>query len=542
MRPAPLPITLVVLLSCVSCCFGEWGEQDQDILGTPLDAFQKSAKSCNLTSKGREIQVLDHEDYMEDLAVKRLKNFAYILKDDSEKTVLEVMRILELGENQLKGGTEMEKKQRDWLEKNCEDGPNLYLYERHAKYGTTVGYCLIKGGIITNSFILGEGGFEPGEKPPVNYDVPPSLAVSIHASAIQPADYPVVIALNLTGTDKGPFSYWCGGPGIYPNANIFTAQVTDAKGQTQSINLENGQYSMGSGRDHEIKPGEVMEVPASLGLLTAGIYHIQVGTGPEMKVEVKNDFTLSEKRSQEILSGIHHDDPFQQFIGIHYHLKAIVDALQNDITGSDVALAEKAAQAFYSLNPKPENLVITITQAMQRQLNSTSTDPMRFNLMMTLAQMAGELATDDALVPLLAVIATDTSKLPDRGLIMYDSNLEDAKLTAVKSLESFKQQRAVDELHHLLKDSHFWIRTAAAQILARRKDRAGIEILRDHVADMSSLNRSESYEALLSFSDDPEYESLINSGLEDKDSEIQRAAEEATEKLHKIQKFRKGEF
>ena len=538
MSPCRICFTLLFLIVAMSLspCCGKWGQADPDIAQLPLEKLVSTSELCNLTSKGRELQVMESREYFDDLAVRRLKVSASILKDESEKTVLELLRVIELEEQQKSGGIELNKKLRVWLEQNCVAGSALYLYSRHTDKLRWTGYCVINDGAVTSSFELGEENIASNEP---DYTVPANLSVDVDANPVQPADDPIFVTLRVTVTGNAPYSYWCGGPGAYLNADVFTAKVIDSNGKTQGIKLQNGQYMMGSGSDREIKAGETAQVPASLGMLPAGIYTIQVGSGVSAKLEVKADQQLTQKREKEILAGIYQREPFSKFLAFHYHLKSVVDALQRDLTGSDLATARQAVEMFYLINPKPDGFAATIGQAMQQQLKSTDNTAAKFDFMLFLEQQAAEIRSDEMLALLLEVLASDTTNIPDRGLTVGDTNLEDVRVKAVYSLASFKQPRATEELRSLLTDSHFWIRTAAAQVLAGRKDPAGVEILRAHMHDKTALNRSDAYNALLgNFPDDPGYEALIKYGLEDSDVEMQWAAEEVQKKRDKIQALR----
>lgn len=361
------------------------------------------------------------------------------------------------------------------------------------------------------------------------------LSISVQAEGVQPAGYPVVVMLKLTAIGKTPFTYWCGGPGNYPNVDIFPTKLTDDKGGEKRVKLANGQYEMGSGGDEEIKPSQTMDVPASLGLLPVGSYSIQVGDGKAVKVEVKEDAQLAEKRKKDIVSEIHKGDPFQQFVTREYSLKPAIEVLQDDMMGNDLAAAENAAYTIYLIHPKPTGLATVITKALEQQLpeitklikqqfRSTAIEFKRCQLLSMLVQMAGEMGTDEALVPVLSVLETDTSTIADDAFTPCNPSLESVKIKAVEQLGRFKQQRATDELHRLLMDNHFWVPTTAAQILAKKKDPAGKEILRAHLFNRKTLNRSDAYEALLNFPGDPDYQALIKYGLEDSNEDIQRAA------------------
>src|SRR5262249_47616036 len=80
--------------------------------------------------------------------------------------------------------------------------------------------------------------------------------------------------LTIADTGPTPFGYWCGGPGMFPSAEPFTAIIRDASGQTIEAQLENGQYIMGSGMGRQID--KTVSLPAWCAPLPAGEYTITI--------------------------------------------------------------------------------------------------------------------------------------------------------------------------------------------------------------------------------------------------------------------------
>ena len=86
-------------------------------------------------------------------------------------------------------------------------------------------------------------------------------------------DFPVQLELLITNTGK-PLYFWCGGPGKYPNASNYYAEVTDRQGRTRSLQLSNGQNFLGSGTGIEIDTTQTL--PAACEPLKAGTYTLKV--------------------------------------------------------------------------------------------------------------------------------------------------------------------------------------------------------------------------------------------------------------------------
>ena len=520
-------VLLFVLLRCVSPCLADVGQSDPDLAGMPLNKLQGMAKSCDATSKNTELRMYESEAYQKDRTVRRLKGSAAILKDENEKTVLEMMHVVDREEYDQGEQIRMVELIKAWLQKNCLEGTTLYFYSRKFDASQRSGYCVVKDGVVRDSLILEEGAVATYAP---NFAVPLNLAVEVEAAPTQPADYPVVITLHLTVIGQDPFAYWCGGPGTYPTIEDFTPKITDDKGRIQAIKLENGQRIGGPGRTQEMKSGETLEVPASLGLLPVGTYTIQVGDAKPVKVEVKVDPELSKKRLQELRWGTYNGDQFLKFLAVDYGIKAVIDVLQKDITDENIVVAEQALLAFPEAYTTPQSFEATIRQAINQQLKSTEPKPKRYEFMNLLVHNLRGDDSDETLETLLTLLATDLSKVPELDSWPGNMNKEDVKVTAVQDLGVFKQQRAIDELHRLLNDSDLVLRTTAAQVLADNADPAGKEILHADLLDWDSVTRYPTFVALLNFSDDPGYEALLQCSLHDSNRDIREAAEDVVKR------------
>ena len=109
-------------------------------------------------------------------------------------------------------------------------------------------------------------------------DLSADLTVEIDGPIL--ADLPLQLKLTITNTGQAPLRYWWGGPGPYPTARPFAAEVTDAKGSTRWSPLHNGQAEQGSGEGRLIE--KVQELPAACDPLGPGTYTLRVIGKPEV--------------------------------------------------------------------------------------------------------------------------------------------------------------------------------------------------------------------------------------------------------------------
>lgn len=345
------------------------------------------------------------------------------------------------------------------------------------------------------------------------------LRVDVTAEAVQPAGYPVVLSLVMTNTAKTPFTYWCGSPELYPGAHLFVVRVMDAKGAETPVLPENGQYTLGSGVDQEIKPGETVEVPAALDPLPAGRYSIHVGAGKAATVTVEQNAELGLKREQDVVRQIRAGREFGRFLSYKYPREAVTRQLVQDLAADDAGAAFVAARALFAQRTLPEGTGATIAAAMTKQL---AAKPSNGNLLVYLAILAANIGTDEARAPVLALAKSDE----------YD----EVRMHAVESLATFKQPEASAELRGLLKEWEPRVRLAAAAALAARGDATAIEVLVGVAQDKTSQWRGDALRPLANFPDDPRAETTIRKGLDDEDRNVRESAKDALEVLARNRK------
>ncbi len=341
----------------------------------------------------------------------------------------------------------------------------------------------------------------------------------VRAESAQPADAPILITVTLTNSGNKSITYWCGGPGNYPDAASYKARVTDSQGKVREVRLSNGQAQAGSGAYEEIKPGQTVVMPAALAPLPPGRYTIQVGRGKSAQVMVKRDPQLARKRDQDILKRIRKGEPFAQHVAAEYPNKAVGQALFQDLLSEDRQIAFHAAFTLVDSREIPDNSVAIIRQAMQKQLDLEAKRRSRnTEVLIYLAFLAAKVGSEEAMAPVLALAGSD-----------FDG---ETRQRAVEALGAFKNPRATQELHGFLKDKERRVRFGAARVLADRKDPAALEVLLAVAADREDQWRPYAFQALAKFPNDPRVEPAIKRGLEDPSAFVRAAAKRALQSLH----------
>jgi hypothetical protein len=193
----------------------------------------------------------------------------------------------------------------------------------------------------------------------------PTASLTIEGDEIQPAAAPVVLKLRVRNTGAARMSYWCSGPGEYPDASDYVATVerVDEAEPPQAIIFTNGQKPGGDGLAMDLRPNRSLTFPVTLGLLAPGRYRITVtGAGsrsnnvliwPEtvseraFRFEVRHDNELSAARDAEMIARVRANDPFARYLSATWPRRAVRDALVADVTGDDVVAADRAADGLW---------------------------------------------------------------------------------------------------------------------------------------------------------------------------------------------------
>lgn len=188
---------------------------------------------------------------------------------------------------------------------------------------------------------------------------------------MQPANAPVLLELVVRNTGPVPLSYWCGGPGDYPDATEFIATIsrTDRPSIPGKSPLSNGQQPDGPGRAFVIAPGRTIRFPAAVRpLLPPGEYDVAVACAPvgrmqdgvvkvvtwpamtsakAFHVSVRDDAQLLAGRDQNIVAKVRAHDPFARHVATTWPRRPVRAALIKDLTGDDIVAADRAADGLW---------------------------------------------------------------------------------------------------------------------------------------------------------------------------------------------------
>jgi hypothetical protein len=196
----------------------------------------------------------------------------------------------------------------------------------------------------------------------------PSAAITISGDPVQPAGAPTIVRLTILNTGHMPISYWCSGPGEYPDAQEYIATVVGPAGSSQRLVLSNGQHPAGDGRAMDVAPGKSIQFPATLGILAPGAYCLSVdcaeqawgGSGrgaivtwpathstKDYQFEVRPDNELAAAGDAMIVARVRVNDPFARMISATWRRRAVRAALVEDLTGDDIVAADRAADGLW---------------------------------------------------------------------------------------------------------------------------------------------------------------------------------------------------
>jgi hypothetical protein len=339
----------------------------------------------------------------------------------------------------------------------------------------------------------------------------------------QPAGAPVLIRITLKNTGQTSISYWSGGPGSYPDARYFKAQITDSKGKTRLADLSNGQVQMGSGRRYTIRTGQSVTLPAALEALPAGSYTIQVANGNSTKLTVKEDIQLNRDRERDILERVRQGEPFARHVAVRFPADSLTHALLHDLLSEERQVALSAATTLAKIEKMPADSGPLVERAVQVQLTAElKRRAQQTNLLVQLAMVAGNVGSDEALSAVLSLARSDLDS-QTRG-------------RAVNQLGRFEQKQATEVLRDLLRDKNGDVQFEAARTLAGKKDPAAIEVLLAVTSDKKSRWRAYAYLALANFPSDARAKEAIEKGLDDPEEFARSQAQQALRELRRNEK------
>lgn len=220
----------------------------------------------------------------------------------------------------------------------------------------------------------------------------PAAVLEASADDVQPAGAPILLSLVARNTGGVPISYWCGGPGEYPDAADFAATIwSDAPhAKPMRVPLSNGQHSNDAGAAREVPQGRSVRFPAALPPLPPGVYHVTIDgaaqgrrewkvlraiTWPEtrteqvLRVEVRDDPKLLDARNRWLLDAIRADDPFAQHLSATWPAgEGVRRALVKDLMGDNVVAADRAADGLWGEGSPAESDPAVVAGALVKHL------------------------------------------------------------------------------------------------------------------------------------------------------------------------------
>jgi hypothetical protein len=224
----------------------------------------------------------------------------------------------------------------------------------------------------------------------------PTASLEATAEPIQAGGAPVIFTLTVRNTGTVPITYWCAGPGDFPDAATYSAWVipADKPRQWKPATLSNGQSPDASGHSETIVPGVSKTFHSAMQPLPPGGYritfscdadgvhsggHLKVVQWPGMRttqsvqVEIRDDAALSAHLDQSIIAGVRGNDPFAAHLARTWFRTDVRDALMKDLTGTDPVAADRASEALWQNVPfaddqPPSDLAPAVADAIVHRL------------------------------------------------------------------------------------------------------------------------------------------------------------------------------
>lgn len=371
----------------------------------------------------------------------------------------------------------------------------------------------------------------------------PTASLTISGDAVQPAGAPVILQLLVRNTGKSRISYWCAGPGEYPDAAVFVATVAPvgAPGKPFTLILDNGQWS-GPGRAFELAPGRSITIPATIGPVLPGRYRITIegaaqgrGEGDALKaitwpatrsdnvfeVEVRHDNSLAAARDARIVASVRANDPFARHLASTWPRKGVRDALVVDLTGDDVVAADRAADGLWG-DADPAAVDGPLVARVILKHLAPPVDESDVGLMTRLTKGSKSLESDQ----LKAAMAKLVLARPE-GRVRSSAAAALDRVT----LPAWGPTYGVAGAKKLLFPNAFAdVGTEADQ--RQRHEAAILGAMLDLAQSQDPHERKLAYRALADFVQNPAAEQAVELGLKDPDPECARAAQRAMDVIH----------
>jgi len=319
------------------------------------------------------------------------------------------------------------------------------------------------------------------------------------------------------------------GPGHYPDAGIFTAIVTDARGTTRRLRLGNGQFIMGSGVDCPIRDSH--KLPAAMDPLPAGVYTVKVsgisdgfvdqnnrvvGTWPAMSAEpitidVREDANARINAEKRLIARSK-SEPFAKYVAETYGIAPIVSRWLEQLLDDNPKVALQSVGDLQYCRRLPLSGDEILKQAAAKHIKPESGKPDK-DLLRYISLIARNIHSDAALDASIIIATADVD--------IY------ARECAVSDLREFSQKKAEIVLGTLATNKKSPVYWTAIAGLAYRNNPTAIEPLLGVITDKDPARRAFAVKALAAFRDRPVVRTALTIASKDSDAFVRRCAETA---------------
>lgn len=328
------------------------------------------------------------------------------------------------------------------------------------------------------------------------------------------AEFPIQLKLTITNLGDRPLHYWCGGPGDYPGAHLFTTTVTDGDGKAHELSLHNGQYVEGSGTNRPIK--DTKELPVACRPLPAGTYVFRVEcksegyvrdgkmveTWPAMismsvRFTVKKDPSAVTVAERELIARAK-DDPFAKHVSETYGIAPVIMKCLKHLLQDDPSF--KLVGRLQHVRRLPEGGDVILKQAAIKHCHPKLGSPDK-NLLRHISLLARGCHSDDALDAMITIARADVDNY--------------ARQMAVRDLAEVPSKRAEESLILLAKDKDSPIYWDAIYGLANRGNPFALAPLLEELNDEDPARRVLVISLLSGLRNQPAAKDAIISALKD---------------------------
>ncbi|MBC8289023.1 MAG: hypothetical protein H8E37_01795, partial [Planctomycetes bacterium] len=338
-----------------------------------------------------------------------------------------------------------------------------------------------------------------------------TLKVKLTGESI--AGVPLLFQLDVTNHTKSPFEYWCGGPGLYPNASMFVAEITDSTGKSRKVVLHNGQNFEGSGFNRQVE--KEASLPAACAPLSPGKYTVTVSCGPtavlagahfeqwpEMKsepitIEIRDE-PQSIERFDDALRDQSAKSPFAKHVARVYGIAPIVNEWLQQLLDDDPSEAFKIVGYLSRCRRLPKGGDGIVLQAAKK--HTTSERPEK-NLLRYISMIGRNIGSDTSLEAVNTIAMADVDNYARSG--------------AVNDLGELSQPKAEKLLVRLAEDPASPVYWSAIRALAQKKNRLALDVLLETLEAGDEKQRVHIINLLKNFADDQDAQEAVKRALDE---------------------------